>query len=216
MMRPWANLRRTPCASAPLTWKAPAPRTATRKPSSKLPLVPLTADLKPDMRQAFTTLLNPQRPIPKRPWISPGITDAVVQNAPFLYQVGPNIAELVNGAYLLGHNVRVDWRLLCRKFPELRPTGLLDTLRLARDHHGKSGNGLGALLDRYNLTGDVTAQVPGGQAHRALWDTVACALLLARLQTEMQIHSTDQFVASARIPLSTQMTTATPAPTLFD
>jgi DNA polymerase III subunit epsilon len=183
----------------------------------EIALVPLTADLQPDMTQAFSTLLDPQRPIPRKPWISPGITDAAVQGKPFLYQVSSDITKLVDGAHLVGHNVRVDWGLLSRKLPHLEVAGLLDTLRLARTHRGKTGNGLTALVDHYGLTADITTHVPTGQPHRALWDTVAAALLLTRLKAEMKLDTLDKLAAAAAIPFTTaEPKAATEAPTLFD
>jgi DNA polymerase III subunit epsilon len=183
----------------------------------EIALVPLADDLKPDMKHTFSTLLNPGRPIPKRPWISPGITDAAVQHAPSLDQVTDDIATRIDGAYLLGHNVRVDWSLLSRDFPDLRPLGLLDTLRLARAHRGKNGNSLTALIDHYDLEADTAALVPHGQPHRALWDAVACALLLSSLKADMKIGSPDQLVAAAAITTARTGTLAAKPeqPTLF-
>ena len=53
----------------------------------------------------------------------------------------------------------------------------------ARPSHQPSvkGNALGALLDRYGLTAEVTSLAPGSQPHRALWDTAGTALLLPAL-----------------------------------
>ena len=64
----------------------------------------------------------------------------------------------------------------------MRPQALIDTLRLARHvHPGSKGNGLSALLDRHHLTAAVTGLVPASGPHRALWDTIGSALLLAKL-----------------------------------
>src|SRR5258708_5290324 len=88
----------------------------------------------------------------------------------------------LTGNVLVGHNIGVDWRLLHRRCPGIRPGALLDTLRLARHlRPGAKGNGLTALLERYQLTGTVTSLAPGSQPHRALWDAVGTALLLAAL-----------------------------------
>ncbi len=62
----------------------------------------------------------------------------------------------------------------------LRPR-VLDTLRLAR--HLKLGpkNGLAALVGQLDLRPQVDRLAAGSQPHRALWDTLAAALLLPRL-----------------------------------
>lgn len=165
----------------------------------EIALVPLAADLEPDMTSAFTTLLNPGRLLSERTWISPGITDATLSCAPLLRHVQPQVAALIDGAHLVGHSVRVDWNLLRRKLPGLRPAGLLDTLRLARARNGPSGNGLGNLVARYGLTEAVTRRVPGGKPHRALWDAVACALLLAKFKAAMDIRTLATLASAAEV-----------------
>jgi DNA polymerase III subunit epsilon len=148
----------------------------------EIAVVPVAAG-RPVPSSAYTSLINPGRPIPRRPWISPGLTDAVLADAPPLSEVEPHLAELLDGCWIVGHNVMVDWRLLHRRCPSVRPAGLIDTLRLARAAQPgiRGGMGLSALLERHGLTEHVTAAVPDGQPHRALWDTVAAAVLLSRL-----------------------------------
>lgn len=140
-------------------------------------VVPLTAG-QPETAAAYCTLINPARRIPKRPWISPGLTTAVLAAAPAPAEVGPELAGRVDGHIIVGHNVGVDWRLLHRRYPAIAPAGLVDTLRLAR--HLKLGgkNSLGALADQFGLMPQVERLAAGSQPHRALWDTIATALLL--------------------------------------
>ncbi|RNI01024.1 3'-5' exonuclease [Micromonospora aurantiaca] len=134
----------------------------------------------PDLDRAFTSLVNPGRPIPQRPWISPGLTDAVLTEAPPLNAIAAQLAELMNGRWVLGHNVKVDWRLLSRHLPDLRPAGLLDTLSLARtmDFPDRS---LSTLVEALRLREAMIAAAGGSQPHRAYWDTVATAYLLPKL-----------------------------------
>jgi DNA polymerase-3 subunit epsilon len=147
----------------------------------EIAIVPLV-DGRPSLDDAYTTLINPQRPVPKRPWISPGLTNDALSEAPTLDKIAPQLATRLDGRIIVGHNVGVDWRLLHRRCPGIRPAGLVDTLRLARHvHAGEKGNGLTALLERHNLTDQVSALAPGSQPHRALWDTIGAALLLATL-----------------------------------
>lgn len=134
----------------------------------------------PDLDTAFTSLVNPGRPVAQRPWISPGLTDAVLAEAPSLNAIAAQLVELVNGRWVLGHNVHVDWRLLSRHIPGLRPAGLLDTLALARtiDFPKRS---LSALVDDLRLKETMLAAAGSSQPHRAYWDTVATAYLLPKL-----------------------------------
>src|SRR5215472_3029258 len=97
----------------------------------EIAVVPVTGGC-PDTVGAYTTLINPGRRIPQRPWISPGLTSAVLDAAPAPADIGPELARRINGRILAGHNVRVDWRLLHRRYPTITPAALIDTLRLAR------------------------------------------------------------------------------------
>jgi DNA polymerase-3 subunit epsilon/exodeoxyribonuclease X len=100
-----------------------------------------------------------------------------------LENAAPHLAALLGGSIMVGHNVGVDYRLLHRCLPDLRPAALIDTLALARHLHPgrRSGNSLTSLLDRYELTGTVTDLAPASRPHRAIWDTLGAAVLLTTL-----------------------------------
>jgi DNA polymerase-3 subunit epsilon len=114
----------------------------------EIALIPIT-DWQPDMTAAYCTLINPQRSIPRRPWVSPGLTDATLRAAPTIATAEPELARRIDGKYLVGHNVGVDWRLLHRRCPTITPAGLIDTLRLARKIDPEAQHGLAALIERY-------------------------------------------------------------------
>jgi DNA polymerase III epsilon subunit-like protein len=143
----------------------------------EIAVVPLR-QRQPDLDAAYSTLINPGRSIPPRRWISPGLTDDVLSTAPLLSAVEPLLAARINGTYLVGHNIGVDWRLLRRRCPHLQPVGLIDTLRLARAVDRKASNNLAALVERFALGDEVNRLAAGSVPHRALWDTVAAALLM--------------------------------------
>ncbi|MEV6595501.1 3'-5' exonuclease [Actinoplanes sp. NPDC051346] len=138
-------------------------------------------DGRPDVATAYTTVVNPGRRIPQRPWISPGLTHDVLTAAPALEEVQPQLARRLSGAYLIGHNVNVDWRLLHRRCPGIEIAGLIDTFQLAKAALVEGKRSLTALLDRHGITATVTDAVPHSRPHRALWDTVGAALLLDAL-----------------------------------
>jgi DNA polymerase III subunit epsilon len=147
----------------------------------EIALVPIAAG-RPSLPDAYTTLINPGRPIPRRPWISPGLTDTALATAPPLSDIEPRLSRQLTGKILVGHNVSVDWRLLSRRCPGIQAVGLIDTLRLARHiHPDLRHKNLAALLDRYQLTDQVTELAPDSRPHRALWDTIGAALLLTAL-----------------------------------
>ncbi|WIX85733.1 3'-5' exonuclease [Amycolatopsis sp. DG1A-15b] len=147
----------------------------------------------PDLDHAFSSLINPERKITRSPWTSPGITNAVLEHAPTLDEVAPKIIELVAGAWLVGHNVRVDWRLLTKTLPTAEPVGLIDTLRLAKHRRPelKKGHGLQAWIERLDLTDTITQAARDSQPHRALWDTVATATLLEAFMRDQPATNTE-------------------------
>jgi DNA polymerase III subunit epsilon len=151
----------------------------------EISIVPLAAG-RPSLKDAYTTLINPGRHIPRRPWISPGLTDSELATAPALDRVEPELAARLNGMIIVGHNIGVDWRLLHRRCPGIGPAALIDTLRLARAvRPGEKRNSLTALLGCYQLTDQVTGLTPRSQPHRALWDAAGAALLLAALMQDL-------------------------------
>jgi DNA polymerase-3 subunit epsilon/exodeoxyribonuclease X len=147
----------------------------------EIALVPLAGG-RPAIADAWHSLVNPCRRISRRPWISPGLTDGVLVQAPLWDDVERSVRDRLHGKIIVGHNVRVDWRLLHLHTPQAQPAALLDTLRLARHvHPGLPSKSLTALVAEHGLTEQVNALTPGGQPHRALWDTIAVALLLPAL-----------------------------------
>lgn len=183
-------------------------------------------DGRPDMATAYTTCLDPGRPIPARPWISPGLSGLALQGEPTLADVRSGVVARLDGTYLVGHNVGVDWRLLRRHLPELTPAGLIDTHRLAKatDLTGKLS--LTDLLVRLQLTDAVSLAVPGSRPHRALWDTCGAALLLPALISRAydDAPTVQQLLDIAGVSISPASPTSLAAPphrsasqeTLFD
>jgi DNA polymerase III subunit epsilon len=170
----------------------------------EIAVVPLAAG-QPDTAAAYSTLINPGRRIPRRPWISPGLTNTALAAAPGPAEVEPELARLINGHILVGHNIGVDWRLLHRRYPTITPTALIDTLRLARHLKLGSKNSLSALTAQFDLTPGIDRLADGSHPHRALWDTIAAALLLPALAAKAwpQGATLTDLLAVAAIDLQT-------------
>lgn len=183
----------------------------------EIALVPIL-DWQPDVADAYCTLINPGRSIPQRPWISPGLTNAVLRDAPTLPEVEPQLARRINGKYLVGHNVGVDWRLLHRRCPHISPAGLIDTLGLARHLNHGVKRGLTSVVDHFGLGRDVDQLASGSAPHRALWDTVAVALLLpvlSRAAYGADVH-VGHLVKVAGAPTMDRRSAPQSQPSLFD
>ncbi|WP_239648605.1 hypothetical protein [Nocardiopsis chromatogenes] len=110
----------------------------------------------------------------------------------------------------MGHNVGVEWKLLHRHHPGLRPAGLVDTLKLARNTGVAAPRGLGALLDRFDLRGLVGELVPDGRPHRALWDTVGAAVLLQHLAQDFpEVPTVGKLLEQGEVPVGAEPDEAT-------
>jgi DNA polymerase III subunit epsilon len=168
----------------------------------ELAAVPLVNG-QPSPDQGFSTVVNPGRPIPRRPWISGGLTDDRLAEAPTITDISPHLTDAINGRWLLGHNVNVDWRLLRHHVPQLRPAGLIDTLPLARRAIRDGKRSLTDLIRHFGLTEAVDAAAAGSQPHRALWDATAVGYLLSSLTAALWPNE---------IPTLDTIRGATPAP----
>lgn len=118
----------------------------------------------------FSTLVNPQRPIPWQASRVNGITDDMVEDAPYIEDVLEEFFEFVGDLVLIGHNIKTfDLKFIYREserlFGKLPDNDYVDTLVLARQmfpdmaHHR-----LGDMADHFKLKND--------QEHRALGDAV--------------------------------------------
>jgi DNA polymerase-3 subunit epsilon len=114
----------------------------------------------------WTSLVNPQRPIPSFVQQLTGITDAMVRDAPTFEQLASGLLERIKGRLFIAHNARFDHGFLKDEF---RRTGLrfapdvLCTVQLSRAvYPAESRHGLDALVARHAL-------VPSAR-HRALAD----------------------------------------------
>lgn len=188
------------------------PQDPTGEAILEIAIVPIRQG-RPATDAAFSTLINPGRKIRRGPWISPGITNDVLSAAPPAAAVEPDIVRMLDGKTVVGHNVRVDWRLLHKRFPEAAPMGLVDTLRFARTLHPeqKKGHGLAAWIERLNLTDAVNDAAPDSRPHRALWDTVATAFLLGALMDKAgrNYQTVTYLTTVAGVPFGDEPTTPT-------
>jgi DNA polymerase III epsilon subunit family exonuclease len=130
---------------------------------------------------SYAQLINPQRRISPGVIALTGITPDMVADQPCFADQLPAMLELLQGAAILGHNVRFDLWFLTK---ELRRCGLdicqalhnapvFDTVRIARRRFGRGGNALQTLAPRLGI-------IPS-QAHRALADAQTTAGVFKQL-----------------------------------
>ena len=131
-----------------------------------------------------------------------GIRNTDVVNAPSFCEVSADIVNALEGRYLVAHNAAVDWDVLHRKLPLLRPPAVLDTLRLARALcPGHDSYSLSNLVSSFELEAHLRG-VTGGP-HRASYDANAALQLFLFLTSRTQhgILSLRQLLILSELPI---------------
>jgi DNA polymerase III subunit epsilon len=99
--------------------------------------------------------------------------------APTLQSLWPQLRQQLEGPMLAAHNAATENRYLSRAFPLHPPQDWVDTLNLIRIAYPKlKSHKLEDLIEKMDLGPRLQAIVPGRTSHDALFDAVACALLL--------------------------------------
>ena len=146
----------------------------------------------------FTTLVNPEAPIPAFITNLTGITQAMVRNQPKFYEIAKKVAEITKDTIFVAHNVNFDYNIIQAEFKALGfdfKLPKLCTVRLSR----KIIPG----LNSYSL-GNICADegIPISARHRARGDVEATVELFRRL-----IQRDDQFIINSFLnPKSRQAT----------
>ncbi len=139
----------------------------------------------------WSTLVDPEVPIPPAIVALTGITDAMVAGAPTFPTVARDVAELLEGAVFVAHNARFDYGFLKHEFARTgRPftARVLCTVRLSRRLFPEAqGHGLDAVIARHRL--------PAIDRHRALGDARA---LWSFLQVLYRDVAADALEAAAK------------------
>ncbi|MCY2687648.1 exonuclease domain-containing protein [Salinimicrobium sp. TH3] len=125
----------------------------------------------------FTSLINPEKEIPRQITGLTGIDNSMVADAPKFYEVAKKVEELTRDAIFVAHNVNFDYNVLRNEFRELGfeyNRRKLCTVRLSRKLiPGLFSYSLGRLCDSINI--------PIINRHRAEGDTDATVILFQRL-----------------------------------
>lgn len=134
--------------------------------------------------EEFSTLVNPQMPIPYCATEVNGITDAMVADSPPFDVALSNFLEFIGDMILVGHNIHTfDMKFICRDaqkyFGKTIGNDYVDTLPIARLYLPQLGHHtLSDLADYYGISSD--------GAHRALFDCRMNQQIFERLGEEMK------------------------------
>ncbi|MBM1106183.1 GIY-YIG nuclease family protein [Aurantibacter crassamenti] len=125
----------------------------------------------------FTSLVNPEMPIPYFITGLTGIDDDMVRNAPKLAELIPKIVEITNDTIFVAHSVNFDYNVIKNEFKNLGHEFVkkkLCTVRLSRKlFPGYTSYSLGKLCTALNI--------PLKDRHRARGDAHATVLLFEKL-----------------------------------
>ena len=134
----------------------------------------------------FYSLVKPEYPIKRLPWLKHNITNNMVEDAPKFAEIAPAVAERLRHTVFVAHNARVDWKLLTRYIPDPEVQALLDTLKMSRKlNPALTQHRLPDVVRHYGL--EETVKELGGEAeHHALHDAVGAALAFVRMAAEFR------------------------------
>ncbi|PKR79790.1 exonuclease [Brumimicrobium salinarum] len=143
----------------------------------------------------FTSLVNPERPIPYFISQLTGINDEMVENAPKFYELAKQIIEFIGDAIFVAHNVGFDYNVLRSEYRSLGfefRTEHLCTVKSARKIiPGHASYSLGKLTDELGI------ELVG--RHRARGDALATVELF-HLMFQKEKDKLNEFIQSDIIP----------------
>jgi DNA polymerase-3 subunit epsilon len=124
----------------------------------------------------WSTLVDPEVPIPPAIQALTGITDAMVRSAPTFSTVAADVQQLIAGSVFVAHNARFDYGFLKHAFTRIARTfsaRVLCTVRLSRRlYPDADGHGLDALIARHGLA--IANRHRALDDARALWSFLQC------------------------------------------
>lgn len=122
----------------------------------------------------FSTLINPERRIPRHIAALTGISNEMVENAPLFAQIADSLAEFLDGSIFVAHNAQFDYGFISAEFRRIerpfRSPVFCTCTGMRRAFSGLESYGLKNLCRRFG--------VELKQHHRALCDAEATAQLL--------------------------------------
>ena len=154
--------------------------TGTRPTSDRITEVAIVRTEQGEVVERWSSLVDPEVPIPDPIQQLTGITDSMVADAPTIGQLLPEIARLLAGAALVAHNARFDAGFLRQAF---KRSGLdfdvpvLCTVRLSRALYPQHRrHNLDSLMQRHGLACEAR--------HRAMGDALVLPRLVERMADE--------------------------------
>jgi DNA polymerase-3 subunit epsilon len=151
-----------------------------------------------EIEPLFTSLVNPERPIPRFVSTLTSITNEMVGDAPTFADIAGEVVEALSGRVFAAHNARFDWAFVARELRRARSVVLsgprVCTVQLSRRLvRGLKSRGLDSVAAYFGI------EIEG--RHRAAGDARATAQVLARLlglAAEQGVETMDELTAASR------------------
>src|SRR5690349_13868979 len=140
----------------------------------------------------WSTLVNPERPIPEEIQVLTGITNAMVRDAPTFRQVAAEVRERLEDHLFVAHNARFDYGFIKNEFRRLElpfTADVLCTVRLSRRLYPEAvGHSLDSVIERHGLQEAVAGDAASRTGrHSALGDARVLWRFVQRLYREKEI-----------------------------
>jgi DNA polymerase III subunit epsilon len=137
-----------------------------------------------EVESVFSTLIDPQRPIPAGASAVNGISNEMVIGKPLIESILPSFADFCQDLPLVAHNAPFDSQFILadiKKYETTAPKGIvLDTLPIARKvFPGLPNYKLGTLVQHL--------KIPSSQFHRAEEDATYCGRLFIEMVRRISI-----------------------------
>jgi len=154
--------------------------------------VRIKSDLQLDLKNHFTTLIKPERPIPSKTIQINGIDENIVKDAPAVHEVLPKFAEFAENTVFIAHNAKFDFTFINyymkKHCVDCKLICILDTVSITKKFFPN--------IRRYNLDAlirhfDINIEVEGSFRHRALFDAVNTSVVFLKTIEKMQFLGVD-------------------------
>ncbi len=150
-----------------------------------------------EISREFSTILNPETYVPASITTLTGITTNDTVGMPMFADIADELADIMEGAVFIAHNVRFDYSFIKQEFASIGMTfspKLLCTVRLSRALYSvHKGHSLAKLIERH--------AIPVADRHRALEDARA---MLYFTQVAFEEHGVEPFNNAVERQLKTQ------------
>ena len=158
--------------------------TGGKQPQHRITEIGAVKMINGEIVDSWSSLINPQRHIPRFITQLTGIDNEMVKDAPLFSEIADSLQKFLRGSVFVAHNVNFDYGFFKQEFQRLEQKfsmPKLCTIREMRKHYPElKSYSLGNLCERYNI--------PLHSHHRALCDAEATAELLKLTQQRSIEH----------------------------